>query len=547
SERYAYPSIRVVIGSKGYAYPSIYVVIGSEGDARARRSTSGIARSLFTDPEISTQAEGAQSFGVPIPLPEDPYEAISTPPTCHVEESKDSDTSVLSLHKTALMAMRVPPAMSPGLSASIAEVAAMSDSMSVRVKDDEEDEDDEEDDEEMEEILGSNSKSGGAKEKGPNVEDEDPTAGDEGLTAGDEGPVPPIQTLPSPEWSSDSLLVSPTPSITPSPISSPMIPLTVPSPAALPAMAKTEGSLTELGAQVEMQGGLIRDYTIRLGDLSPALFERYDRDIGELFNSISPGVMAGQTDTQRAALWHTISDTQIENRELRLKIAEERLQQKSDGIFISQEKYVADILKKFDFTTVKTTSTLMKPNKALVKDVEAEDVDVHLYISIIGSLMYLTASRPDITFAVCACARFQVTLKTLHLHAVKEIFRYSKGQPKLGLWKSTIEGCQFLDKRLISWQCKKQTIVANSTTEAEYVVAASCCGQDPTETETPESPHTVASLTSLPDSTPPTCHAKESKDSDTSCARSTSSDSIAPNFTRSPTYPYFTHLGSIFP
>ncbi|GJW50148.1 putative ribonuclease H-like domain-containing protein [Tanacetum coccineum] len=121
--------------------------------------------------------------------------------------------------------------------------------------------------------------------------------------------------------------------------------------------------------------------------------------------------------------------------------------------------------------------------------------------SMIGSLMYLTASRPDIMFAVCACARFQVTPKMSHLHAVKRIFRYLKGQPKLGLWyprdspfnleafsdsdyagasldrKSTTGGCQFLGKRLISWQCKKQTIVANSTTEAEYVAAANCCGQ----------------------------------------------------------------------
>nr|GEY08755.1 uncharacterized mitochondrial protein AtMg00810-like [Tanacetum cinerariifolium] len=110
------------------------------------------------------------------------------------------------------------------------------------------------------------------------------------------------------------------------------------------------------------------------------------------------------------------------------------LKQKDDGIFISQDKYVANILKKFDLTTVKTASTPMEPNKELIKDVEAEDVDVHLYRSMIGSLMYLTASRPDIMFAVCACARFQVTPKTSHFHAVKRIFRYLKGQSKLGLW-----------------------------------------------------------------------------------------------------------------
>ncbi|GKE27224.1 hypothetical protein Tco_1442608, partial [Tanacetum coccineum] len=76
----------------------------------------------------------------------------------------------------------------------------------------------------------------------------------------------------------------------------------------------------------------------------------------------------------------------------------------------------------------------IETNKALKKDEEAEDVDVHLYRLMIGSLMYLTASRHDIMFAVCACARFQVTSKTSQLHAVKRIFRYLKGQPKLGLW-----------------------------------------------------------------------------------------------------------------
>ncbi|GKB60742.1 putative ribonuclease H-like domain-containing protein, partial [Tanacetum coccineum] len=177
------------------------------------------------------------------------------------------------------------------------------------------------------------------------------------------------------------------------------------------------------------------------------------------------------------------------------------LVQKADGIFISQDKYVADILKKFDFATVKTASTPLEPNKPLLKDEEAANVDVHLYRSMIGSLMYLTAFRPDIMFAVCNCARFQVSPKTSHLYAVKRIFRYLKGQPKLGLWyprdspfeleaftdsdyagasldrKITTGGCQFLGRRLISWQCKKQTIVANSTTEAEYVAAANCHGQ----------------------------------------------------------------------
>ncbi|GKD89434.1 hypothetical protein Tco_1364941 [Tanacetum coccineum] len=96
-------------------------------------------------------------------------------------------------------------------------------------------------------------------------------------------PAPPVQTPPSPEWSSGSLHVSPAPFIFPLPVSSPMIPLIVPSLVASPATAETGGFLTKLGARVEMQGGLIHDHTVRLGELSPALFKRYDRDIGELF------------------------------------------------------------------------------------------------------------------------------------------------------------------------------------------------------------------------------------------------------------------------
>ncbi|GJY44607.1 uncharacterized mitochondrial protein-like protein [Tanacetum coccineum] len=111
-----------------------------------------------------------------------------------------------------------------------------------------------------------------------------------------------------------------------------------------------------------------------------------------------------------------------------------QVQQKKDGIFISQDKYVDEILKKFGFTEVKTASTPMETQKPLLKDEDGEEVDVHMYRSMIGSLMYLTSSRPDIMFVVCVCARYQVNPKVSHLHAVKRIFRYLKGQPKLGLW-----------------------------------------------------------------------------------------------------------------
>ncbi|GKC43507.1 hypothetical protein Tco_1061229, partial [Tanacetum coccineum] len=107
---------------------------------------------------------------------------------------------------------------------------------------------------------------------------------------------------------------------------------------------------------------------------------------------------------------------------------------KEDGIFLSQDKYVTEILKKFGFSDVKTTSTPMETHKPLLKDADGEDVDEHLYRYMIGSLMYLTSLRPDIMFVVCACARFQVNPKISHLHVVKKIFRYLKGQPKLGLW-----------------------------------------------------------------------------------------------------------------
>ncbi|GJX30632.1 putative ribonuclease H-like domain-containing protein [Tanacetum coccineum] len=178
-----------------------------------------------------------------------------------------------------------------------------------------------------------------------------------------------------------------------------------------------------------------------------------------------------------------------------------QVQQRPDGIFINQDKYVQEILKKFDLECVRTATTPYEAPKPKSKNEPDSPVNVHLYRSMIGSLMYLTASRPDIMFAVSACSRNQVTPTTSNLEAVKKIFKYLKGQPRLGLWyprespfvleaysdsdyarankdrKSTTGGCQFLGRRLISWQCKKQTIVATSSTEAEYVAAANCCGQ----------------------------------------------------------------------
>nr|GEU67007.1 hypothetical protein [Tanacetum cinerariifolium] len=105
-----------------------------------------------------------------------------------------------------------------------------------------------------------------------------------------------------------------------------------------------------------------------------------------------------------------------------------QVKQKQGGIFISQDKYVAEILKKYSFSKVKNASTPMETQKPLLNDKDGEEVDVHMYRSMIGSLMYLTSSRPDIMFAVCACARYQVNMKVSHLHAVKRIFRISMGR-----------------------------------------------------------------------------------------------------------------------
>ncbi|GJV54513.1 hypothetical protein Tco_1450254 [Tanacetum coccineum] len=107
----------------------------------------------------------------------------------------------------------------------------------------------------------------------------------------------------------------------------------------------------------------------------------------------------------------------------------------------------------------------METHKPLLKDKNGEDLDEHLYRSMIGSLMYLTSSRPNIMFAICACARFQVAF-TNSDYAGASLDR-----------KSTTGGCQFIGCRLISSQCKKQIVVANSITEVEYIAASNCYGQ----------------------------------------------------------------------
>nr|GEW48480.1 retrovirus-related Pol polyprotein from transposon TNT 1-94 [Tanacetum cinerariifolium] len=170
-----------------------------------------------------------------------------------------------------------------------------------------------------------------------------------------------------------------------------------------------------------------------------------------------------------------------------------QIKQMEDGIFFNQSKYIKEMLKKFGLEDSKPMKTSMSFDTKLTKDEECESVDSNKYRGMIGSFLYLTASRPDIMFSVCLCARFQEAPKTSHLEAVKRIFRYIKGTTHLGLWypkgtdietvvdvdydhardyvdrKSTSGICTFVGCCLTSWFLKKQTALAISTTKAEYL------------------------------------------------------------------------------
>ena len=178
-----------------------------------------------------------------------------------------------------------------------------------------------------------------------------------------------------------------------------------------------------------------------------------------------------------------------------------QINQSKNGIFLSQTKYCNDLLKKFDFERYKSIDTPMSNTCYLDKDENGKSVDMTVYRGMIGSLLYLTASRPDIMFSVCMCARYQANPKESHLTAIKRIFRYLVGTKNLGLWypkgstctlvgfsdadfagckldrKSTSGTCHLLGNSLVSWHSKKQNSVALSTAEAEYVAAGSCCAQ----------------------------------------------------------------------
>jgi hypothetical protein len=111
-----------------------------------------------------------------------------------------------------------------------------------------------------------------------------------------------------------------------------------------------------------------------------------------------------------------------------------QIKQLEDGTFLSQTKYTQDILKKFSMDKAKPIKTPMGINGYLDLDMGGKSVDQKVYYSIIGSLLYLCASRPDIILSVCMCARFQATSKECHMRVVKRIMRYLVLTLNLGLW-----------------------------------------------------------------------------------------------------------------
>nr|GEY05689.1 uncharacterized mitochondrial protein AtMg00810-like [Tanacetum cinerariifolium] len=178
-----------------------------------------------------------------------------------------------------------------------------------------------------------------------------------------------------------------------------------------------------------------------------------------------------------------------------------QIKQMEDGIFFNQSKYIKEMLKKFGLEDSKPTKTPMSTKIKLTKGDEADFVDSSKHQGMIGSLLYLTTSKPDIMFSVCLCARFQENPKTTHLEAVKRIFRYIRGTSHLGLWypkgtgietvvyadsdhasdyidrKRTSGVCTFMGCCLTSWFTKKQIALVISMTEAEYVSAGKACQQ----------------------------------------------------------------------
>jgi hypothetical protein len=177
-----------------------------------------------------------------------------------------------------------------------------------------------------------------------------------------------------------------------------------------------------------------------------------------------------------------------------------QVKQIAEGIFISQSKYAKDLVKRFGLDGKSRACTPMSTSVKISSDLAGKSVDPSLYRSMIGSLLYLTASRPDIAFNVGVCARFQANPKESHLTAVKRIIKYVNDTLSYGIWysretnlvvagysdavwvgnaddrKSTSGGCFYMGNNLVAWMSKKQVSISLSTTEAEYIAVPNYCG-----------------------------------------------------------------------
>ncbi|GJR07175.1 retrovirus-related pol polyprotein from transposon TNT 1-94 [Tanacetum coccineum] len=178
-----------------------------------------------------------------------------------------------------------------------------------------------------------------------------------------------------------------------------------------------------------------------------------------------------------------------------------QISQSPRGIFINQSKYALESLKKYGMESSDPMDTPMVEKSKLDEDTQGKAVDPTHYRGMVGTLMYLTASRPDLTFAVCMCAWYQAKPTKKHLHAVKRIFKYLRGTVNRGLWypkdssialtayadadhagcqdtRRSTSGCmQLLGDRLVSWSSKRQKSAAISSTKAEYIALSGCCAQ----------------------------------------------------------------------
>ncbi|GJS81358.1 retrovirus-related pol polyprotein from transposon TNT 1-94 [Tanacetum coccineum] len=149
-----------------------------------------------------------------------------------------------------------------------------------------------------------------------------------------------------------------------------------------------------------------------------------------------------------------------------------QISQSPRGIFLNQSKYASEIIKKYGLLTSDYVDTPMVEKNKLDEDLQGTPVDATLYHGMIGSLMYLTSSRPDLIYAVCLCAWYQAKPTEKHLNAVKWIFRYPKGNINMGIWYSKETG-----DKLVSWSSKKKKSITISSTETEYIALSGCCAQ----------------------------------------------------------------------